>query len=301
VTTGRPRCSTEARVRPDQLAASASHVRNWLMVEQPGAWGPDALMQSRLAGHVARALYERGHELAIRVILIRRPDRRPNGLNVFIAHCGGSRTRPLLLHGVVDDPASLLEFDLAELTAGRPVGFGTAIEGPLFLVCTNGRHDVCCAERGRPLYRSLVEEFRDETWECSHIGGDRFAGNLVCFPHGVYFGWLDPDEVAATARRYAQGAIDLDHYRGRSSWTTDIQAAEHFLRADLALTGIDDLVPRRRLPLPDDDGAEILFETHTGKNHVVVVRRITAQESVFLTCQATEPASPHRFELVSID
>jgi hypothetical protein len=289
-----------SRARGDQLGATASHVRNWLMVEQPGAWGPDALMQSRLQRRVALALHERGRELGIRVILIRRPDRRPNGLNVFLAHTGGSRTSPLLLHGVVDDPESLLEFDLPPLTSGRPVGFGRAVEGPLFLVCTNGRHDVCCAERGRPLYLALVEEFADESWECSHIGGDRFAGNVVCFPHGVYFGWLEPDEVAATVRRYAQGAIDLDHYRGRASWSTDIQAAEHFLRTELELTGIEDLVPRRRLPLPNDDGAEVLFETRSGEGHVVVVRRVTASDPVFLTCQATEPFTPYRYELVSM-
>ena len=76
-------------------------------------------------------------------------------------------------------------------------------------MCTNGRHDVCCAERGRPLYRALAEEFPEQTWECSHIGGDRFAGNAVCFPHGVYFGWLEPQDAPGTIRRYAQGAIDL--------------------------------------------------------------------------------------------
>ena len=299
MTAGRPRCSAQARSRGDRLVATASHVRNWLMLEQPGAWGPDALLQSRLSRRVARALQERGHELGIRVILIRKHDRRPNGLNVFLAHTGGSRTRPLLLHGVVDDPASLLEFDLGPLGAGRPVGFGSSVDGPLVLVCTNGRHDVCCAERGRPLYRALAQEFPEETWECSHIGGDRFAGNALCFPHGVYFGWLEPAESPATIRRYAQGAIDLDHYRGRSSWPPDIQAAEHFLRQELGPTGIDEVVPRRRIAL-EDDGAEVLFETRSGEGHVVVVRRVTEPEPAFLTCQAAHAVHLRRYELVSV-
>ena len=25
-------------------------------------------------------------------------------------------------------------------------------------------------------------------WQCTHVGGDRFAGNLVCFPEGLFFG-----------------------------------------------------------------------------------------------------------------
>jgi sucrase/ferredoxin-like protein len=233
------------------------------------------------------------------VVLIRQPDRRPNGLNVFLAHTGGSRTRPLLFHGVVDDPASLLEFDLPALTAGRPVGFGSAIEGPLFLVCTNGRHDVCCAERGRLLYRALTEEFK-QTWECSHIGGDRFAGNLVCFPHGMYFGWVDPEDAPGIARRYEQGAIDLDHYRGRASWSTDVQAAEHFVRSERGMTGIDDLVPQSRT-VQGEDRIEVHFQIKGGADHAVVVRRVTAPEPAFLTCQAPEPVAPVHYELVSLD
>ena len=56
---------------------------------------------------------------------------------------------------------------------------------PLVLVCTNGRHDPCCATFGRPLARVLREGAqRDDVWECSHIGGDRFAANIVILPEG---------------------------------------------------------------------------------------------------------------------
>jgi hypothetical protein len=298
LTAPRPRCSGEARLRKDQLGATASHVRNWLMIEQPGAWGPDALAQSKLPPKLARDLNERANGLGIRVILIRRPDRRPNGRNVYLAHTGGSRTVPLLIHGVLDDPASLLEFDLGPLTAGQPVGFGRAIEDPLFLVCTNGRHDVCCAERGRPLYRALVAEFPEETWECSHIGGDRFAGNLVCFPHGVYFGWVESLEIVPIARSYSDGILDLVRYRGRSSWSIDIQAAEHFVRMEHGIRGVESLMPERRLRVQSGE-TEVTLRGADGRRHTAVVRRSDSAPEL-LTCTATEPAPPRRFELVSM-
>jgi hypothetical protein len=298
LTAPRPRCSLEARRRKDQLAATASHVRNWLLLEQPGAWGPDALERSQLPGRIARELQRLSHELGIRVVLIRQSDRRPNGRNVYLAHTGGSRTAPLLLHGVVDDPESILEFDLRPLTAGRPVGFGRPTEDPLFLVCTNGRHDVCCAERGRPLYRALAAEFPDETWECSHIGGDRFAGNLVCFPHGAYFGWVEPLETVPIARSYAEGILDLVRYRGRSSWSTDIQAAEHFVRMEYGMRGVETLVPQRRRRVANGV-AEVTFQAKDGQRHTAVVRSVPS-EPQFLTCTATEPAEPRTFELVSL-
>jgi hypothetical protein len=291
----RPRCSEAARARGDQLAATASHVRNWLLIEQPGAWGIDALLQSSLPSALARELHRRGHELRIRVVLIRQSDRRPGGVNVFLAHTGGSRTEPLLLHGVLDDPAALLEFDLQPLTRGRPIGFGRPEERPLYLVCTNGRHDVCCAERGRPIFRALAAELPERTWECSHIGGDRFAGNIVCLPRGDYFGWVEPGDAIGIARRYELGALDLEHHRGRSSWPRDLQAADRYVRQRDGLAAFDDLRPVTRTRI-DASTRRVVLEGSGGERHDLLVRIIREQEH-YLTCRAAEPASARAFDV----
>ena len=44
----------------------------------------------------------------------------------------------------------LRAIDVRAALAEAPVG-----GGPVFLVCTNGKHDPCCAEWGRPVYRAL--------------------------------------------------------------------------------------------------------------------------------------------------
>jgi hypothetical protein len=56
---------------------------------------------------------------------------------------------------------------------------GEVSEEPIYLVCTHGRHDACCAVRGRPVAAALAAAYPERTWECSHIGGDRFAANVV--------------------------------------------------------------------------------------------------------------------------
>jgi hypothetical protein len=269
------------------------------MVEQPGAWGRDAVFESRLPRTAAETLHRRAHGLKIRVILIRRPDRPPGGLAVFLAHTGGTRTRPVLLHGQVDDPADLLDLDLRPLTAGEPVGFGTPLERPLFLVCTNGRHDVCCAERGRPVFRAIAAQHPDRTWECSHIGGDRFAANVVCFPHGIYYGWVEPADATAVARAYERGRLSLDHYRGRSSWPPEIQAAEQFLRVERTLAGVDDVVPERRLRRPDG-GVEVTFRVGPRSRYTVRVAPMP-RERVFLTCRAESRSAPQAFAALSVE
>ena len=37
----------------------------------------------------------------------------------------------------------------------------------------------------------LAERDPDAVWECSHIGGDRFAATMLLFPHGINYGRAD--------------------------------------------------------------------------------------------------------------
>ena len=68
---GRPRCSGESLGREEELFATASLVNTWILFEQPGAWGPDALTESGFP-ESARSLTEAANRLGIRTLLIRR-------------------------------------------------------------------------------------------------------------------------------------------------------------------------------------------------------------------------------------
>ena len=52
----------------------------------------------------------------------------------------------------------------------------------MWLVCTNGKRDACCARDGLPVARALAALRPDEAWECSHLGGHRFAANVALAP-----------------------------------------------------------------------------------------------------------------------
>src|SRR3954454_24937312 len=79
------RCLVQAMERGDSAIATASPVQRWLLIEQPGPWGRDALLQSRFDADVAPLLAERAAREDVRVLLIRRPGdrlarpRRPRG------------------------------------------------------------------------------------------------------------------------------------------------------------------------------------------------------------------------------
>ncbi|MDP9443415.1 MAG: sucrase ferredoxin, partial [Actinomycetota bacterium] len=109
-------------------------------------------------------------------------------------------------------------------------------------VCTHGRHDTCCAELGRPLAAALTAARPEHTWECSHIGGDRFAANLLVLPDGLCYGRVPPSRGPGLVREHLAGRVDLDHLRGRSGLAFATQAAEWHLRHRLGLTGVHDVV-----------------------------------------------------------
>jgi hypothetical protein len=131
----------------------------------------------------------------------------------------------------LDRHDDLIGLDLE--TAGSPVAH------PLFLVCTHGKHDRCCAKYGRPLYDAVREQVEEGwAWQSTHVGGDRFAGNLVTLPDGVYYGRVEPSEAWPVIEASLAGRVHLPCYRGRSSLGFAAQAAELGVRQETVLLGI---------------------------------------------------------------
>jgi Sucrase/ferredoxin-like len=287
----RPSCSSVARALGEGLEWTASRRRFWLMIEQPGPWGHDALAESGFPPEVGARLRVQGDGLGLRVLLIKRRDRPERGPRRCFAAFTGRRDRAMRTFDI-DDPGELLELDLRALVRGRFRGLGTPVEGPLFLVCTHGKHDPCCARHGGPLTRALLG-VAGEHWECTHVGGDRFAGNLVCFPHGLYFGRVPAGHARSVAEAYARGIIALDYYRGRSSFEPAVQAAEHHLRKAGNLDGVEDLVlaGHRR----DGDVHTVDFLARDVP-HTVEVEEMWAHERP-LTCKSLLPHRPRHYVL----
>ena len=255
-------------------------VRHLLLIEQPGAWGRDALLESDLPQRLARWVKDEAAELGLRVVLIRRPGGGPKlgPRSAYLVHTGpgDSWHRRFLF----DSPEQLRDIDLA---AAMHDASG-ATDRPLYLVCTNGKHDLCCATAGVPLARQLAG--LGDVWECSHIGGDRFAANLVCLPEGLYYGRVTPDVGVRILERHARGELLLTHLRGRSSYDFGAQAADIFLRQARALHRIDDLL----LESASGDGRYV-FRSRDGEALPVAVS-VSSSAPRRLTCSGDSTAPP---------
>ena len=289
------RCSVQALVRGDSPVATAPPAQRWLLVEQPGPWGQDAVLQSRFDPLVAPALARRARAEGVRLLLVRRTGDRRSDSGRRWAYVDGRPGRERLWWAVRGNDAELLE-------APWDGSVGEPATAPVFLVCTHGRHDACCALRGRPLARTLPATGAVDVWECSHLGGDRFAANVVVLPHGFYYGQV-PGDGAEVVTAHLHGQVALPWLRGRSGLPPAAQAAQHAARAELDLLGIDDL-PLLGLHHLTDPGAPLeRWEVRLGARDgevSVVVESSPAAEAALLTCHATHPAHPRTWRLVSL-
>ena len=274
------RCSGASLLRDEPVAGTASNVRAFLLVEHTGAWGVNALRDARLPDGLGEQLLQTSHDAGVRVLLARRPDRSgTDDVRVFAAHA--DPVEPWLESASLSDIREVLDLDLTALGRGRSLGLEPT-EGSIFGVCTHGRHDACCAERGRPVAAALESAHPEETWEVSHIGGDRFAANMVVLPHGLYYGRLDPVSAIAVAGAHLSGQLELDHLRGRSGLRMSVQAAEVALRRQLEETRIDAV---RHLGSATDAGVTTARFDVAGTTYVVRVRSRQGEKQ-WLTCQA---------------
>jgi hypothetical protein len=66
-----------------------------------------------------------------------------------------------------------------------------------------------------------------DTWECSHLGGHRFAATAMLLPTGDMFGWLDAESAPKILERFDAGQLVLSNYRGRCGQSPEVQAALH--------------------------------------------------------------------------
>lgn len=289
------RCSIQATLRGDPMIGSAFPAARLLLVEQPGPWGRAGLLASRFDSALAHRLVARLEARGIRVVAVRRPGRHvPDGSRRWaVVDCRPGRER--ITWGRFDDEHELLDLDVPGLLNAPGAG-GAA--GPEYLVCAHGTHDACCAIRGRPLAAALESHRAGRVWECSHVGGDRFAANLLVLPAGLLYGRVQPQDVARLIGTSDRDGVVPRLLRGRVGFSSAEQAAlvlAHETRPtlgwpDVVVRAVDRTDPARVVVLLDCAGAE-----------VVVAVEVQRAEPAWMTCQAGSPGRALVYRATQVD
>jgi hypothetical protein len=295
----RDRCSDAARERGDPLFATAPPAGRLLLVEVPGPWGAAGLTATRLPAEVTGPLADTLEAAGVRVQLLRRPGRHPvrgvpspppEGYRWALADAGPGVVRWGRWHAADD----LLAIDPGEPL--DPLVHGATGPQRLVLVCAHAKRDVCCAVRGRPVAAAAAAAIDREVWETSHLGGDRFAANLLLLPEGEVFGGLDVDSAVEVAHRLDSGHLTLGCHRGRIGRSPAAQAALHLAAVELH----DDRLGAVRLAgPPEQDGAQCFAVVeHAGRRYVVRFEEWWTEPG-YLSCSALAAKPARRFTLRS--
>ena len=238
-------CSVRSATEP--LTGTAPYARAWIAIEQPGSWGRNALGADTLPYGIGPLLAERAKDAQVGVLLIRHPQRRrhlsdTNPRQVWVAHI---ETNTLItLH--IQDCRELLSWNLAALAAGTDIPSAPSRDQePLALVCCHAARDACCAIHGRALYDALIAQSSSNTtstiWQCSHLGGHRFAPTMLLLPIGAVYGRLQAPAAQEAIRAAGRGRMLLGNCRGRTHLPPAVQAADLHLRTMLQCESAGDL------------------------------------------------------------
>jgi hypothetical protein len=116
-----------------------------------------------------------------------------------------------------------------------------------------------------------------DVWECTHLGGHRFAPTALVLPTGYVYGRLDAPAAVAALKAAGVGEVEPALCRGRSTWSAPGQVAELAVRAATGLRGADalsvDALPVDAPgPAVDTDDARVVVTARDGRRWEVAVR-----------------------------
>ena len=288
-----PLCADTARERGDAMQGTALNVSRFLLIEHPGPWGFDALESSGIDVPIMGQLLVATHEVGARTLLIRRHGRIEAKPERAWAVADIETGR--ILWGRWGEDADLL----AACDALRAPSEGWS-EEPTMLVCTHGRHDTCCAIRGRPVAAALAERHRDRVWECSHVGGDRFAASVVVLPDGTYYGGLDGFDAVDVLDRHLAGTVTPSRLRGSSMLTTVAQAAAVAVHERFGPGGPRDIHAEHIETIGTDHWRVGLWCEGALPAHVVVAIEAHRAAPAALTCRALQKTSARTFRVTDL-
>ena len=289
-------CTLESLERGDVLLGTATETSCYLLVECDEAWPSEVanlLSASGLPDGLARALKDfiAWCPEPVQPILVKQ--RSPGGpRRIYVIRSSLATGRRLFLDENVDGACLALQ---AAYSDPAPMG-------DIALVCTHGKRDKCCAKFGEPVYEQLRAGLGDsfEVFQCSHVGGDRFAANVLWLPYGICLGHAHAG-LPATIEKLRSRSIPLTKLRGSASLPSAAQFLEGLWRSELGLErpGGIELVAYSETDIDGKLFCSVVLKDRFDDRRVegyVSIHRSTSM--VLASCNKSGSAFPRVFELI---
>ena len=211
-------CAEVSRARNEPLIGTANEVDAWLMIEYRGEWRAKATTDNGLPESLVEWIEKVQEEsinrgLTPRVQFIKAERGRSDPLVFYLAH-----GHDLYRH----------EFDRYEdMVSINPFeGKSDVVDKTLYFVCVNGQRDLCCSRLGSIAYRELRRRCGDRCWRTTHLGGHRFAPNVLVLPDNLLYGRVFPDAMPVFVEHAERGSVYKPLLRGRGTYPPEQQVCE---------------------------------------------------------------------------
>lgn len=227
----------------EPLAGTAKAAGLFLALEHSLGWSHDILdggvWGADISAQVKKWLKERGAALQ----LIRKPGRlgqiKCAGVSLYIAHAQPTEPNGVFMEHLT--VASVEEMLSLDIQLGQTTPGARRVDHPLYLVCTHGKRDRCCAIKGRPMAQAMYNLFPDVVWETSHSKGHRFAPATVLLPWNYSYGRLSAVQTKELIESIHRGQLYAPGCRGRGIYSPQGQVAELAVRTQTQSWGIADI------------------------------------------------------------
>lgn len=287
-------CADTSRANQEAFIGSASPFRFCLLIEYGGTWGKDAFIESTIPETVKKhvlKLYDL--DCNVRIQIIQKNPLNKDKKTLFWADTNPHN--PLLWQYQFEHYEELLTFDFPQfIENGVPKEF-QSVTAPLFFICTNGQHDPCCAKYGATLFNE-VHDLYPQIWQTNHLGGDRFAANMLCLPDGIYYRRVDKLSLEAILKAHGSHQLYLPNFAGHSVYPREVQVAEYFIRQQSKLYELFAL--QLLQSTGSEDEAAVTFIESNKREHHVHVRKQIEEQSAYLSCHADTANRLHKYLLV---
>ncbi|MCY4142383.1 MAG: hypothetical protein OXG08_01665 [Gammaproteobacteria bacterium] len=211
-------CSDLSTAAGENMLGTAPQVDFWILLEYREQWTRKAVDDNELPDPVSSwlgdsiaALEKKGRKP--RVQFIRQPRRATGPRKLFVSE--SSLLRSMSFSSYLD----LTEIDLEQdVTEAQTSNF--------YCVCAHASRDLCCSRYGLATWNRLLELSEGRAWQSTHLGGHRFAPNVLVLPQGRLYGRVHLNKVDGFFSKVENGEVDYELLRGRSEFASEAQACE---------------------------------------------------------------------------
>ena len=281
-------CSQESLNVQEPLFGSMAKSSFWFLVEYPFAWGVKAFKESDIPQLVKEKLSSTVNLAPeARLQLIKKSNsgfKDPITIYVALPY----ENHPLLYKFLLTNYEKILDFDFVALLSGEQVYREHIQTEPLYLVCTNGKRDACCARFGLPVFASLQSLVRNTVWQTTHVGGHRFAANVLCFPYGILYGRVSVEDVKSIVELIQQGEVLIEKYRGRACYNEVVQAAEYYLRLKTNVKGISAFRLQGIEQEAENEWSAVFLKLESDTRYRIKVSTSLSNYQIHLSCKDIE-------------